>query len=812
MRPLALALLVACTHPAPPPVTPTAPVVEQPAPPPPPPSWPAPTTAAAPGSLVFQRAHRRGVGTVSFTPDDRVLLSAGGDGVFAVVDVATGQLRASRRVFVRSGRRWVFATTPHEAIAASSGGFFDGTGGLFRWDLFADVWTPLYTSGAGRSATAHVDAARDGSAYVHRDHDEGGARLVLEREGHEPLALDVEAERVEHVAFDTSRDCTERPRCSHTLSVTLRDPSTVVLFDVRDGTRRAEAPGHHDTFVGNDAWLVANEREVTLRSRSDGSVRRTLTLDADPLVMLASPGVVAILEVGLGWRAFDTETLTPRGRWDESDAFALAADGSAAYRIADGALEEWPLGADAPRRSAHPSVSAYGMEVSNDGTTIALVAGADLVLWDVASWTERARVAGNAGEHSVWGARWSPDGTALVTYGRGGVERWGVEGAVSTPCRSASPPMLRAGGHGMVLAERQACDLDRGAFPSEGGVLLAAADDGTRALVWRQDGLFFVGDAGESPAGPPKPECRYGECLERVATDRTTNVVAVSSRRAVSVHTVGSRRAVRLAVPRGVDAAPRIRMAPDGSAVAMLVDAAVHVVDVRSRRVRFTLPAAEGAQVVFADDGSRVAVGHPESLRVVDARDGRVLVTASSVASFRDLRFSADGSRLIARGLEELVVVDLESGEERLRLRAFSPTSAVSDDGSRLARCDEGRLLVEDLVLSRRLDRGPCRPTDELVLSPDGTRLAQREDAIVRVHRLDGPLRGHGDVLVLRTYRTDDGVDVPVAEDLEGRFEVDPRYLPLFAWREAGGVVEGALRPASEGPRVEGLVARFFGR
>lgn len=115
-------------------------------------------------------------------------------------------------------------------------------------------------------------------------------------------------------------------------------------------------------------------------------------------------------------------------------------------------------------------------------------------------------------------------------------------------------------------------------------------------------------------------------------------------------------------------------------------------------------------------------------------------------------------------------------------------------------------------MVARRLDRGPCRITDELVLSPDATRLAQREDAIVRVHRLDGPLEGHGDVLVLRTYRSRDGVDVPVAEDLDGRFEVDPQHLPRFVWREPGGLTEGALRPASEGPRVEGLVARFFAR
>jgi hypothetical protein len=66
-------------------------------------------------------------------------------------------------------------------------------------------------------------------------------------------------------------------------------------------------------------------------------------------------------------------------------------------------------------------------------------------------------------------------------------------------------------------------------------------------------------------------------------------------------------------------------------------------------------------------------------------------------------------------------------------------------------------------------------------------------------------------VLVLRTYRAA-GRSFPVAEDANGRFEVDPSALPHFVYRDAGGIERGALRLASEGPRVEGMVARFFGR
>ena len=114
------------------------------------------------------------------------------------------------------------------------------------------------------------------------------------------------------------------------------------------------------------------------------------------------------------------------------------------------------------------------------------------------------------------------------------------------------------------------------------------------------------------------------------------------------------------------------------------------------------------------------------------------------LARMIDLRFTPDGKLLVVRGLEELVIVDVDGRDVRRRVEALAPTAGGSEDADRLARCVEGRLIVERLVVARQDDRGPCRLTDELVFSPDGTRLAQREDAVVRVHRLDGPVESAG--------------------------------------------------------------------
>ncbi|MCU0671298.1 MAG: hypothetical protein MUE69_00750 [Myxococcota bacterium] len=831
MRPsLAFVLCLACTHAGPSPVV----VPPEPSPPTPvdptpvEPTYAEPTSPPAPGGLVFGRAHRRGVHAASFDPTGRVLITASGDGAIAVIDVATGRLRASRRAFVRTAERWVHATSPHEVLVASTGGFFDGTGGVYRWDLHADTWTPLYRPDAPRFVLERFDAARDGSGHVRFRYDEASSELELVREGEEPAVLAVNANGVMGVSYDEVTPCGDRPRCSRVVSVVQSEPSVISLFDARTGARLAEVPGMFDAFAGMDLWITGRTRELVARSRVDGSVRASAAIDAPVLGLRAAGELVLVDLEGERWRALEASTLTPRGEWQNVRAIAASPDGRSVFVAREGALERWIVGEAQPHRVSRPSATddsarviddyVHDLLVSPDGATL-VVLGADVLVWDVASWSERARIESDAGETSVWGVVWSPDGDELVTHGRAGVERWGVNGAVTTSCGSARPPIVRRGG-GLTF-DGTLCELSLGPL-GEYAQPLAHARDGTRVLVQREAGLALFENGALRDVPVPAPSCDGGFCPERLSADRTLSRVAVASERGVVVVELSSGRRTTIAAPRRAGTLGSLKLAPDGSALAEVrrEPDAVRVVDVATRRERFVLPLPDAqAQVVFSADGARVAIGSTTAVEVRDARDGALLTSAPTVRSFRDLRFTPDGKLLVVRGLEELVIVDVEGRDVRRRVEELAPTAGVSEDADRLARCVEGRLIVERLVVARQDDRGPCRMTDELVFSPDGTRLAQREDAVVRVHRLDGPVESAGsspapeigDVLVLRTYRAENR-SFPVAEDANGRFEVDPSALPHFVYREAGGIERGALRPASEGPRVEGMVARFFGR
>ena len=841
--PFAFALCLACTHAAPSPVVvPPEPSPPEPEPAPVAPTYAEPTSPPAPGGLVFGRAHRRGVHAASFDPTGRVLVTASGDGAIAVIDVASGRLRASRRTFVRTAQRWVHATSPHEVLVASTGGFFDGTGGVYRWDLHADAWTPLYRPDAPRFVLDRFDAARDGSGHVRFRYDEASSELELVHEGEEPVVLAVNANGVFDVTYDDVMPCGDRPRCSRVVSVAQAEPNVLALFDARTGARLVEVPGSLGAFAGDDLWITSHEREVVVRSRRDGAVRATAALDARALDLRAAGNLVLVQLEDARWRALDASTLTPRGEWEDARAVAAAADGRSVFVARGGAIEHWIVGEARPHRTSRVSpptsddpseivIDDYVHELlpSPDGATL-VVLGADVVLWDVATWSERARVRSDAGETSVWGMVWSPDGDELVTHGRGGVERWGVNGARTTSCGSARPPIVRRGG-GLTF-DGPLCELASGRVSDAYVQPLAHARDGTRVLVQREGGLALYENGALRDAPVPAPSCDGGFCPERLAADRGLSRVAVASERGVIVVELASGRRTTIAAPRRAGTLGSLRLAPDGSALAEVrrEPDAVRVVDVATRRERFAVPLPEAlAQIVFSDDGASVAIGTSSSVEVRDARTGRVLASSASVRSFRDLRFTPDGKLLVVRGLEELVIVDVEGGDVRRRVEGLAPTAGVSEDADRIARCVEGRLIVERLVVARQDDRGPCRLSDELVFSPDGTRLAQREDAVVRVHRLDGPVASAGstadgpiasadgpapaigDVLVLRTYRAG-GQSFPVAENANGRFEVDPSALTHFVYREAGGIERGALRPASEGPRVEGMVARFFGR
>src|SRR5690606_6445927 len=154
------------------------------------------------------------------------------------------------------------------------------------------------------------------------------------------------------------------------------------------------------------------------------------------------------------------------------------------------------------------------------------VDGHDVVLWDVERGALRARVPGGSGEHSVWGMVWSPDGRELVTYGRGGIERWGTRGARSTPCESATPPVVH--GDGGVVVYGVPCDLERGSLGGPAGFAHAQSADGARVLLQIGDALHVL-ENGRTSRLASLGGCRGGACVGLVAADVRVAHVAYRS-------------------------------------------------------------------------------------------------------------------------------------------------------------------------------------------------------------------------------------------------------------------------------------------
>lgn len=792
---------------------------------PPAPPAPDPSATVAVGGLVFQGAHRRGLTDLAFDRSGRLLATASADGSVAVIDVEAGVVRASRRAFVRTGSRRVrFEPGGEGLVIASSGSFFEGTGGVWRWDLRSDLFAPVL-----RPQTFYFDLDRfdlhpDGQHAVFAVPSDDGPAPHLRRADGTEVPLPLEPSRTRRLAFAPG---------GRTLQATLGGPPEHALLDARTGELLGTFPSQHAAFrPGGGLWATATrEGELTLRDPRDGRPLANLRLPTPVEELRFASGGDTLLVLGTADDAVDdglvaylvdvrTGSLRATLRLPEESVVEPAADGSALFVATEGTLRA--LGLDG-EELASTSLARVGLlAAAAHGRTLVVASDASIEVWEVPALRRRGAIPLERGEHSVWGVAFAPDGEELVTFGRGGVERWGRHGVVLTTCSSNAPPILRRGGGGLVAGTLCGLGATEGARPPRGGGVLSHSADGALVLLGDASGLR-VADTHDLTAARPvraprwsAESCRRGPCA---AMDAAGANVAYVSGRDVGVVELASGRARSLRGPARADAPHAVALSPDGRVLLERRAGRAGGVELRARtvadgRIRFeaSMP-NDQFLTTFDPGGAHLAIGSAAETRIVEVSSGRVRATGPGVASFRELRFARDGLSLVVRAFDRLVVLGLD-GEVRLDAPEFAPTFAISALVDQVARCDEGRLIVESLLTAARTDRGPCRLTDELVFSPEADYLAQRDDAVVRVHRLVGAVEDLGDVLTLRTYRYyHEGAlrSVPVAEDARGRFEVDASALGEFRWRGPGPIGEAPMRAGTEGPRVERLVARFFG-
>jgi WD40 repeat protein/tRNA A-37 threonylcarbamoyl transferase component Bud32 len=145
-----------------------------------------------------------------------------------------------------------------------------------------------------------------------------------------------------------------------------------------------------------------------------------------------------------------------------------------------------------------------------------------------------------------------------------------------------------------------------------------------------------------------------------------------------------------------------------------------------------------GECVCFSPDGKRVAGGGPGTAKVWDMGTSRELLSLSvpALTDIRSLRFSSDGKRLVAAGVDlragmggSIKAWDLATGKPGLDLKVFTkPDSHLcfGSDGRRLAATVDNQVKLWDAATGRHL-RDFDAATDSVLcvaFSSDGKRLA----------------------------------------------------------------------------------------
>ncbi len=367
------------------------------------------------------RGHTAGVTTVSFSVDDRTIISAGDDGTIRLWDVATG---AQRGVHMgHDGRAWTLAISPDGGTIASAGR--DRTVKL--WDTVAPDEPPrlpipepaslgflpdgqtLLTLEMGRQPSIARWNTRSGSYR-------GRSQLDVIGGTHSASAFSADG---------------------RSLAIAHRD-GAITLWDATTGLRRGApawpsggvkslelSPEGRDILIYNDKSVfslvnLASRIAVPFPGSAPRSAQFTqtgelMTLDAEGTVLRWDPRTGRTRPIRLERpRHFTFAALSP-------DLRHLAAAEPYSNEIL-----VWPL--EPPGRrvtlKGHASIGNGPLAFSPDGKTLASAGRDETVkLWGVATGEELLTLEGYRGPIGI--LRFSPDGKSLATLSGTGADRPG---------------------------------------------------------------------------------------------------------------------------------------------------------------------------------------------------------------------------------------------------------------------------------------------------------------------------------------------------------------------------------------------------
>jgi WD40 repeat protein/beta-lactamase regulating signal transducer with metallopeptidase domain len=682
-------------------------------------------TQGRPGAKAVPESRGRAVTlALAYSPDGRVVASAGDDAVVELRDVATG--RVTRRLLGHHDAVSCLAFSPDGRTLAT--GSYDRTVKL--WNV-ASGREQLTLTGHTNWIFA-VAFAPDGASLASAGHDKT-VRIWNAATGRPTAALAGHSASVRALAF--------APESGGWMLASGGSDSVVLIWDLRARSVRTRLAAHQGTvralaFAPDGTTLAtgAEDGEVRLWDATSGRERAALLGHSDMVTCLAFSPLGKMLATGsldTTLKLWDTSTGRERaslqGHLDGISALAFAPNaGQMATGGFDGSVRLWEPAAPmfSPAACLAYSGEACRLAFSHDSRSLRAASLAGVARWDVLTGSPKGAV--TKGAATVIAT--APDGATYATGGPGGEVR--LVDAVSEQM------ITKFSGH-------------KGAVRS-----IAYSPDSRILATGDRHGIVRLWDVtGRRPFGSFPPQAISIACVQFSPDGRTIAAATGDEENRALTAVIFWDVAGR--TEKGALSGPSLGFAsvafsPDGTTIATGgADGLVRLWDAVTHVARNTLKYGPCHSVAFSPDGRTLASAHEDGDLVLwDAKGGeqRGLLKGHR-GPVTEVVFAPDG-RCLATSSKDGTVKLWNLTTRRQTARAtlkgdLTPVWAVaySPDGRTLAVADgpqntPGTVTLWDVATRKvkaTLD-GHERGVATVVFSPDGTTFASGSwDGTIRI-------------------------------------------------------------------------------